>query len=228
MNWIYVIVGFLLTLNVYATELQSLGAVEQVAYEYALNQAQREYDNPQLVMGALDPRLRLQTCDSPLEAFNKSTQSIGKQTIGVKCSYPISWTVYVPVKVKVFSSVVVANRSLSANHIISKEDISTQSRDIGLLRQGYASDITLLIGQKLKYAMSMGTVINNNSVRPQKIVRRGEQIMLVAAVGEMEVRMSGTALADAQLGQRVKVKNSSSKRVVEGIVEGPGIVKVAM
>jgi len=71
-------------------------------------------------------------------------------------------------------------------------------------------------------------VIKPKSVQAQKLVHRGEHIMLVALAGNMEVRMSGTALSDAVLGQRVRVKNISSKRVVEGIVEAAGIVKVTM
>lgn len=232
MSWKYklsLIVGLLLAVNVHAIELHGLDSIEQAAYEYALEKAQSHHDNPQIVMESLDSRLRLQACDSSLEVFNKDSKStIGNQTIGVKCHSPVLWTVYVPVKVKVFKTIVVANRRLVANHIITKNDVKRQAMDIGLLRKGYITSAKQLIGQQLKYSVSMGTVINNNSVRPQKIVRRGEHIMLVASIGKMEVRMSGTALADAQLGQRVKVKNSSSKRVVEGIVDGPGIVKVAM
>ena len=40
--------------------------------------------------------------------------------------------------------------------------------------------------------------------------------------------MSGMALSDGSLGQKVRVKNLSSKRIVEGVVDGPGVVKVTM
>lgn len=223
------VLGILFTLNIQAADLHALGDIEQVAYEYALKQAQTQHDNPHVAMTSLDPRLRLKACDSELEVFTKTASTtMGNQTIGVKCSFPTTWTVYVPVKVKIFKTILVANKSLSANHILTENDIKRQEWDIGTLRQGYLIDAKKLIGQQLKYAISTGSVINPNSIKPQKIVRRGEQIQLVASVGKMEVRMKGTALADAQLGQRVKVKNSSSKRVVEGIVEAPGIVKVAM
>ncbi len=232
MNLIYkinLIMVVVLTTSVSAAELQSLETVEQAAYEYALKQAQTQYDNPQVVMGTLDTRLRLQACNSPLEVFNKDSRSmLGHKTVGVKCNLPVAWTVYVPVKIKVYKSVVVASKALSVNHIIAKGDLKIQTQDISLLRKGYVTEKQQLIGQRLKYAIAMEAVIHPNSIRPQKIVHRGELIMLVASVGKMEVRMNGTALADAQLGQKVKVKNSSSKRVVEGIVEGPGIVKVAM
>ncbi len=232
MNLFYklnLIIVALIATSVSATELQSLDKIEQAAYEYTLKQVQAQYDNPQVVMGTLDTRLRLQACESKLDVFeNDSRIMVGNKTVGVKCSSPVAWTVYVPVKIKVFKSVVVASKGLSANHIITKEDLKNKTTDISLLRQGYMENKEQLIGQQLKYAVSMEAVITSMSIRPQKIVRRGELITLVASAGKMEVRVNGTALADAQLGQRVKVKNNSSKRIVEGVVEGPGIVKVIM
>jgi flagella basal body P-ring formation protein FlgA len=74
----------------------------------------------------------------------------------------------------------------------------------------------------------MGAVISPSALKSMKVVARGQVITLLAKAGTMEVRMSGKALASAALGQRVKVKNLSSKRVVEGVVESPGVVKVTM
>jgi len=219
----------LVSFNVHADTLHALDNIEQVAFEYALTQAQENFDNPQIAMGTLDQRLRLQACDTRLDVFNNvAGTGIGNQTIGVKCSSPVAWTVYVPVKVKVLKAVVVAVKPLSANQVITAADVKLQQKDIGSLRQGYMDNIRQLVGQQLKYSVALGTVLKPSSVQAQKVVRRGEHIMLVAVAGKMEVRMSGTALSDAGLGQRVRVKNSSSKRVVEGVVDGPGIVKVIM
>ena len=232
-NWKHIVTSLLcyllLSVTAYAEELQSRESIEHAAYMYVFEQVQASYDNAQIMMEPLDGRLRLQACSRPLIAFTNSNKvRIGKQTIGVKCSSPVSWTVYVPAKVKVFRPVVVASRPLAANQIITKSDIKIESLDIGRLHQGYINNPQQIIGQQLKYPLSMGKVINPNSLKLQKIVQRGELIMLVASVGNMEVRMSGKALSDGTLGQRVRVKNLSSKRVVEGVVEGPGIIKVTM
>ena len=40
--------------------------------------------------------------------------------------------------------------------------------------------------------------------------------------------MQGTAMADAGIGDRVRVRNLSSDRVVEGVVDSPGVVRVTM
>ncbi len=221
--------GLFVSFNLCADSLQPLAKIEQVAYEYAVKKAQASYDNPQIAMDSLDNRLRLQVCDVKLDVFSTNgVVGIGNQTIGVKCNAPVAWTVYVPVKVKVLKSVVVATRPLSSNQLITQSDVKLQQLDIGSMQQGYLNSIEPVIGQQLKYPVSMGSVIKPNSLQAQKIVHRGDQIMLVAMAGQMEVRMSGTALDDATLGERVKVKNSTSKRIVEGVVDAPGIVKVSL
>ncbi len=231
-NWKYklsLVCGIFASFTLSADTLHALDRIEQVAYEYALKQAQASYDNPQIAMDSLDDRLRLQACEGPLDVFSSNgVVGLGNQTIGVKCNSPVAWTVYVPVKVKVMKSVVVASRPLSSNQLITQGDIKLLQWDIGSLQHGYLNNTQLVIGQQLKYSVSMGSVIKPNSLQAQKIVHRGEQIMLVAMAGQMEVRMSGTALDDATLGERVKVKNSTSKRIVEGVVDAPGIVKVSL
>lgn len=212
-----------------ATPLQSLSGIEQAAYEHALNDAQASYSQPQVVVEPMDKRLRLNQCGQALQTFsNSSANSVGNRTIGVKCQSPSEWTVYVPVRVKVMKQVVVAARPLAANRNLTRQDVRLQAMDIADLRQGYISSPQQVVGQQLKYPLAVGRVVPSRSLKLEKIVRRGEQIVLVAAAGSMEVRMNGTALDDASIGDRVKVKNSSSERVVEGIVEGPGIVKVTM
>lgn len=221
--------GMLLSVGAYADTLHALENIEQVVYEYALQNAQERFDNPQIVMGKLDTRLRLHACDSRLNVFSNIVNTgLGNQTVGVKCNSPVAWTVYVPFKVKVLEPVVVSVKPLAANQIITAADIKLQEWDLGNLRQGYVKNTSQIVGKQLKYPIAMGTVIKPHSVKDQKLVHRGEEIILLASAGKMEVKMSGTALSDASLGQRVRVKNSSSKRVVEGVVQAAGIVKVAM
>ncbi len=211
-----------------ADTLQSLDSIEQKAYTYAVEKALMQYDNPQIVVGKLDSRLRLQECDSALEAFSNGGVTLGSQTIGIKCHSASTWTVYVPLKVKLIKPVVVAAKALSANQVLLPADLTIAQRDVAAFNQPYLQRPDRLIGQQLKYPVSMGAAINLQSVRPKKVVRRGDLITLVVETANMEVKMNGTAMSDAAVGQRIRVKNSSSKRVVEGIVESPGVVKLVM
>ena len=218
-----------LTPTVHAQPLQDLSAIEHTAYMYALNEALASYDSPQVVVDSLDKRLRLQQCGASLNAFSNTTSNtLGSRTIGVKCQSPTEWTVYVPVKIKVLKHVVVAARPLAANQTLTAQDLRLELMDISDLRQGFLPAREQVVGQQLKYPIAVGMVVPPRGLKLEKVVRRGEQIILVASAGTMEVRMNGTAMEDASVGDKVKVKNSSSQRIVEGIVEAPGIVKVSM
>lgn len=218
-----------LTPMVRAMDLQSLTDIEQAAYMHAYEEAMAHYNNPQIVVDALDDRLRLSSCEQSLITFSKTApNTLGNRTIGVKCQMPTDWTVYVPVKVKVLKKVVVATRPLAARQVLSRQDLQIQMMDISELNQGYLLKVSDVVGRQLKYPLAAGAAFTPRSLKLQKVVRRGEQILLVAATSAMEVRMNGTALEDASVGETIKVKNSSSQRVVEGVVEAPGIVKVTM
>lgn len=219
----------LLTPTVNAESLQPLAGIEQTAYVFAMNDAQAYYDNPQVIVDAMDKRLRLQACSGNLDAFSTSSaNTVGNRTIGIRCSAPTEWTVYVSVKVKVMRPVVVAAKALAANQTLKASDVKIVLQDISELRQGFLLSTDKVLGQQLKYPVAVGTALTSRSLKQQKVVQRGEQVILVAQAGTMEVRMNGMAMEDAILGDKIRVKNSSSNRVVEGVVQAPGIVQVTM
>jgi flagella basal body P-ring formation protein FlgA len=207
----------------------ALADIEQAAYVYTLSEAQMKFGSAHVSIMPLDKRLNMAACASKLNAFTKkATVDMGKQTIGVKCYGPVPWTVYVQAEIKVFKQTVVAAKPLGAGHVLEANDIKLTTVDISQFRRGFVKSKQDVLGQQLKYPLAMGAVISPSALKSMKVVARGQVITLLAKAGTMEVRMSGKALASAALGQRVKVKNLSSKRVVEGIVESPGVVKVTM
>ena len=61
-----------------------------------------------------------------------------------------------------------------------------------------------------------------------KLVKRGEQVTLIAITSGITVRMMGKALNDAIAGQQVRVRNNNSRRIVEGTAITRGIVEINM
>ena len=60
------------------------------------------------------------------------------------------------------------------------------------------------------------------------LVTRGQQVTLEVGADTMNIRMAGEALDEAALGQRVRVRNLSSERVVEGVVRSAQVVEVLL
>jgi len=176
----------------------------------------------------LDPRLQLAQCASALEATvpNNTTAAFSKATVGVRCAGPTQWTLYVPVTVEVEAPILVLRRSLARRSPVEATDVELQTRRIAGSEAAFISDIGNLRGRRLKRALAAGTPLTADELVPDVLVRRGQQVTLLAASGPFEIRAQGQALSDGSENQRIRVQNMGSRKVVEGIVENGSTVRV--
>jgi flagella basal body P-ring formation protein FlgA len=179
--------------------------------------------------GALDPRHRLPLCGQPLRAFMRRGVEIGPRTVvGVSCEGAKSWTLYVPVNVFVTTDVLVAARSLPRGHLLAAGDLSRDERDVSRMHSGYLTDSRELVGQRLKHQVIAGRPITPAMIEADRIVTRGQSVTLVAAGAGINVTMTGKALTDGALNQRIRVENVKSGRIVEGIVRSREQVEILL
>ena len=61
-----------------------------------------------------------------------------------------------------------------------------------------------------------------------RIVSKGQSVILIATQGGLKVSMTGKALSDGALNQRIRVENLNSGRVVEGIVRSREHVEIVL
>ena len=76
--------------------------------------------------------------------------------------------------------------------------------------------------------MSDGAVLFPALLAPARLVKRGQSVVIVGISGGFQVRAQGKALADAAAGDSVAVENLSSRRVVQGLVQPDGTVRVSL
>ncbi|MEQ1439358.1 flagellar basal body P-ring formation chaperone FlgA [Fontimonas sp. SYSU GA230001] len=175
--------------------------------------------------GGLDPRVRLPECADTPSADPPQLRG-GNATVAVRCSAP-AWTLYVPLQISDLRPVVVLARAAARGATIDEALIDLQVRDVSRLPFGYFESAAALRGHVLRRPLAAGTVLTANDAEPPRLVRRGESVTVIGRSGGLEVRASGTALADGAQGSRVKVRNDTSKRVVEGVVTAAGTVEIA-
>ena len=175
----------------------------------------------------LDPRLKLPLCDQPLEGFLRPGTKVAATTIvGVRCSGSSPWKIYVPVSVVVTAPVLVAKQALSRGQPLTSDDFVLEERDVSRSVSGYISDPRVVVGQKLKVSLLAGRALTPAMLTSQAAIRRGQSVTLVANGGGIGVSMAGKALTDGGIGQRIRVENLNSGRVVEGIVRSREHVEV--
>ena len=201
--------------------------ISATAESYLRNKTGSAAKRTTLHAGTLDARHRLPLCDQPLEGFMRRGAKISARTIvGVRCTGGKPWKVYVPVDVIVTAKVLAARHVLPRGHLVTEADLTIVERDVSRMISGYLSDPRALAGQRLKQQLLAGQVITPAMLAADQIVRRGQTVTLMAAGGGVNISMSGKALMDGALNQRIRVENRNSGRVVEGIVRSPEHVEV--
>lgn len=179
--------------------------------------------------GDLDPRHRLSYCDKPLEAFMRGNSELKARTIvGVRCTGDKPWKIYVPVDLIITSSVVVARQTLVKGHLLTADDLALVRRDVTKARNGYFGDPKRVTGQRLKTQLIAGKVLKPSMIAVNIAIERGQSVTLTVGAGQFNISMTGTAMMNGALGQRIRVRNNNSGRIVEGIVRSQEHVEILL
>ncbi len=182
-----------------------------------------------LTPAPFDARLRLPACDQPLEAFVTGDEQIQPQTtVGVRCAGSVRWTIYTSITVESVAPVLTARYALPRDAVLTAADFQLQTRHVPGLRANYPSTAAALEGQRLRRPLSAGEPLSIDALAPAPLIRRGQQVVLVARGAGVEVRAAGIALSDGRASDHIRVQNLSSQRIVEGIVRSDSVVETPL
>ena len=180
-----------------------------------------------VVPDRLDQRLRLPRCDRALDvAWAPGSQSIGNTTVGVSCKGHKPWRLYVPTQVSVMARVAVAARPLVRGQLLGPEDLKTLQRDLATIRGGAVREIERVQGYRVLRTVRTGQVLRLRDLAPPQLVRRGHRVQVLVERGGLSIQMAGVALQDGAHGERIRVRNPVSNRVVEADVVQSGLVRM--
>lgn len=212
-----------------ASAVQPLEAVRAAAEEQVRQAAPASAGKLLVTADALDNRLRLANCGAALTAFLPSGANLGaRATVGVRCDHGAQWTVYVPVNIESEINVLVVKRAVPKSSPVTGKDVEIQSRRVKGLGSAYVTSLAQLEGMRARRSLTVGSLLAVDALTPDLLVKRGQQVMLLATVGGIEVRANGVALSDGTASSRIRVRNSSSSKVVEGIVDSDSTVRITL
>ncbi len=211
-------------------QTQSLDSIRQAARQYILDRGVDYPSPPTVEADPLDSRLRLAACSRPLETFSPSTteRPLGKVTVGVRCTGQNPWSLFVPVTVSVMAPVVVAKRDLARGDLITAEDLRLEPRDLSRLHRGYLEHPEDALGNRVRQHIRRDDVITPSRISVPLAVKRNSRVVIVANNPAIAVHMAGTALESGSIGDRIRVRNRSSRRELEATIVSQGVVQVAM
>lgn len=219
----------LLGVEAQTTEIQSLTEIQEGVSQYLeqqLNETLKK-GSYEVQVGKMDSRIRMPRCNEALVFFlPQGARRLGNVTVGVRCPGTAPWTLYVSAHIAHYRNVVVLARPLPRGAQLTRQDLRMRKRATTTLLSGYIADIDNAVGMRLKRSLPEGYVLVPRSLERRNLVRRGQQVTLLANGSGLEVRSTGKALSDGAKGEVIAVKNTSSGSIVEGIVSGDGLVQV--
>jgi flagella basal body P-ring formation protein FlgA len=211
-----------------ASRVEPPESIRAAAESFVRSQLPHDASVASVTAGTLDSRLRLVRCTGGLHPQLPAGAALQSRTmIGVACEGPVRWTVYVSVTVESRISVLVLKHPVPREARLTIEDVTVETRKVTGLATAFLTDVSDLQARSVERPLPMGTTLTIDMFKPDLVIKHGQEVTLVAAAGGIEVRAAGRALADAAGGTRLKVQNLSSLKVVEGVVEGPDLVRVA-
>jgi flagella basal body P-ring formation protein FlgA len=211
-----------------AAAWHSLDAVRAAAERALRAELDANLKGVELSARALDPRLRVRACGGKLETQARAPR--GTQTrVLVQVSCPgIPWSLNVPVDIRREFDVLVMRRPVARGEAVAAADVSVQKRVLPGLSSPFVGKLEDLQHRLTRRPLAEGTAVTADALTAALLIKRGQTVTLTASAGGIEVRAPGLALADATSRQRLRVQNLNSLKVVEGVAEAEGVVRVTL
>jgi flagella basal body P-ring formation protein FlgA len=176
-------------------------------------------------LGAIDPRQNLSACDVPQAFLPAGARFWGNTSVGVRCGGASPWVIYVPLTVKVETSVVVATQALTQGRIIMSSDLALQEADLCQLPAAVITEAGQALGRILGVSIAAGQPLRQDLLRSPPVIQQGQSVTLRAQGTGFKVSAAGKAVNNAIEGQVTQVRTPSGQ-TVNGIARVGGIVEI--
>ena len=205
---------------------QDPNALRGVAEQFLLGQTAGLPGEVSVKIGAVDPRTALAACPAPEAFLQPGARAWGKTTVGVRCTAPSHWTIYIQAQVNVKADYVAAAVPLAQGQALEQGQLMLVKGDIAAMPNGIVTDIAQAVGRSPTVSLAAGTPLRLDLLRSKPVVQQGQAVRLTSLGKGFSVSGEGRAIGSAGEGQVVQVRTPSGT-VVSGTAKAGGTVEVA-
>jgi flagella basal body P-ring formation protein FlgA len=90
------------------------------------------------------------------------------------------------------------------------------------------TDMQVVVGLAARHPLQPGLPLHDADLMKPALVQRNDTVTIVYEAPGLTLTLRGQAQDTGALGDTVNVQNMQSKRIVQGVVSGPGRVTVAV
>lgn len=206
--------------------------VQTLLHDQALPQADQAKNGApwrvEVVLGQLDPRLKLAPCDKVKAYVPTGMRLWGNTRVGLRCEQgAVRWNVFWPVSVKVWGQALVVVGPLRPGAPLTHEDLRMAEVDLA----SHASPAVLnpdeVVGRTVSRQLSAGQSLRQDDVKARRWFAAGDPVRLTVKGNGFSVGSEGTALTAGDEGQCAKIRLGGG-RVVCGDPVGARQVEITL
>ncbi|HEM6743404.1 TPA: flagellar basal body P-ring formation protein FlgA [Citrobacter farmeri] len=153
-----------------------------------------------------------------------SDMALTRMNFAVHCSGSTGWEMNVAVRPDVYVPVVMAKSQIERNTVLTPDDLQMKSYNISGQRNGLLLRMEDAAGLTSKRTLQPGKPLTRAELVQPILVKRDQPVALISRMDGITASMPGVALKNGRKGDTIKIRNTSSQRVVSGVVEDTGIV----
>lgn len=120
----------------------------------------------------------------------------------------------------------VLTRDVMPGDVVRRNDIDWVRLPSTRVSQNIVTSLPQLIGMSPRNPARAGEPLRTSDMRPPLVVEKGAQVDMSFVSGSLTLTARGRALDSGAIGDVVNVLNSRSNRTVQGIIEGPNMVRI--
>jgi flagella basal body P-ring formation protein FlgA len=205
---------------------QDAAALRQVVEQFLQIQGAGLPGKVQVTVGNVDQRLNLAACPAPQPFLAPGSRAWGRTTVGLRCSDPTPWTVYIQAQVAVLADYIASAVPLAQGQTIEAGQLIKIQRDLTTMPSGVATELAQVVGRSVMFSLPSGTPLRLDTLRSKQVVQNGQLVRVVSRGTGFSVSAEGRAVGNASDGQTVLVRTVSGQQV-SGVARAGGLVEVA-
>ena len=210
-----------------ATPRQDLAALRTVVEQFLQVQTAGLQGEVTVTVGGLDARMNLAPCAAPQAFQQPGARAFGKTTVGVRCTAPTPWTVYIQAQVSVLAEYVAAATPLASGQALDASQLVMVKGDLGSLPNGVLTDMAQAIGKTSSMSIAAGAPLRSDLLKSRPVVQQGQAVRVVSGGRGFKVSTEARAIGNAAEGQVVQARTQGGA-IISGVARAGGLVEVAL
>ncbi|MFZ6748387.1 flagellar basal body P-ring formation chaperone FlgA [Undibacterium sp. Ren11W] len=173
----------------------------------------------------IDRRLKLPACDNPRPFLPSGSRIVGKVNVGIRCTTPKPWSIYLAAQIKVSGDYYVTAKQISQGQAILPTDILKVSGELSTLPAGAITNPEQVVGKSLSNSLASGSIVRLDAIKTTPIIQQGQSVKIISAGPGFQVTTDGVALNSAHEGQVARAKTISGQ-VLSGVAKLAGSIEI--